>query len=220
MDDSQPNSRVIHINLCNSEEQSAIQEALSVHKDLHLQFNDNFNPELICDMNILPSRTLAEIPRETLLCCHFPIITCGSLDQIRLTLAFGVNDFVLYPLVGEELVARIYKNSLRSFCFKSDKFFNFSFSHIFYQGKTLPISKTEFLYMTFFVNAEGNVISREMLSSVAPKKMKDSSRSLDMTISKLRNKLKVLLEIEDEIITADRGFGYRMIKLYEHNQKK
>ncbi len=220
MTESQPNSRIIHINLCNPLECHAIEKALSVHQDLQLQFNDTFNPELICDVNILPSRKLSGIPREVLLRCHFPIITFGSLEQIRLSLAFGVNDFVLYPFSGEELVARIYKNSLRSFCFEDENFFNFSYSYMFYQGRTVPITKTEFLYLTFFVNAGGNVISREMLTSIAPKKVSESSRALDMSVSKLRNKLKQLLEIEEEIIIADRGFGYRMIKLFKPQLRK
>ncbi len=202
------------VNFCfaDDEEKRQIAEALTAFEEIKPIFFDTFRPQPLYDAYLLPSRSLLEIPQKRLIEHTYPIMAFGPVEHIRASLAYGVKDFIIYPFAGEELACRIIRQTLQRFTYTEDRSFRFSEDRVITDENSVSITYTEYLILKYLVGASPFPIERDLLLECLPNLNDAGSRSLDMSISKLRKKLRYVLSFDEELVIAERGYGYRIIK--------
>ncbi len=76
-------------------------------------------------------------------------------------------------------------------------------------GRALTLSVREFQLLVALVRRAGGIVSRpELYESVWDKPLRDGDRSVDVYVSKLRNKLEAAMP-DRRFIHTHPGFGYR-----------
>ena len=149
-----------------------------------------------------------------------PIIMCtaktGEIDKI-LGLELGADDYVTKPFSPRELLLRV-KNLIKrsdSSNVKADErlvigeiVIDKNTHEVKVDGQTIDLTATEYKLLILFTEKIGRVLSREViLSDIWGYKNDIETRTIDMHIQRLRNKL---LSSENSIVTV-RGFGYKFI---------
>jgi len=193
-------------------EQTDILKSLKKFSEIAPVFFDSLKDRPVCDLYLLPSRELINIPQDLVLEYPIPILAFGPINTIGISLSYGITDFIIYPFVGEELPTRISKHVPNKFVFHDIQFFHFTPDKLFYKNRYEYITYTEYRILKLLVAVSPRPLQRELLLECLPNIGSATGRSLDMTISKLRKKLKQVLNKNDDILVAERGFGYRIIK--------
>ena len=149
-----------------------------------------------------------------------PIIMCtaktGEIDKI-LGLELGADDYVTKPFSPRELLLRV-KNLIKrsdSSNVKADErlvigeiVIDKNTHEVKVDGQTIDLTATEYKLLILFTEKIGRVLSREvLLRDICGYKNDIETRTIDMHIQRLRNKL---LSSENSIVTV-RGFGYKFI---------
>ncbi|MGM0432198.1 MAG: winged helix-turn-helix domain-containing protein [Spirochaetota bacterium] len=205
--------KAIHVLLyrATDKERSQMLNMLQVYEDIELSCGNTLaQHDCSYDCILMPCRELAQTDMEQ----SFPkVIAFGPLETIQLALSCCVHDFVLFPLIGKELPARIYKQVPLKFNYQDSLFFYFDPVEIRCEERSTRLTYLEFKLLKALCALSPEPLSRECLYSFLPEPPADSSRSLDMTISKLRKKIKTVTRTGEDMIKAERGQGYRIITL-------
>ncbi|MBN2851849.1 MAG: response regulator transcription factor [Clostridia bacterium] len=137
-----------------------------------------------------------------------------ELDKV-LGLELGADDYVTKPFSPRELLARI-KSNLRRYNVpeksenKLTKIFDLEINEDKYEvrkdGKAIELTSREFEVLIYLVKNAGVVISREkLLETIWDYEYYGDMRTVDVTISRLRDKLS---EDTNKYIMTKRGKGY------------
>lgn len=167
---------------------------------------------IILDLT-LPGMDGLEVCQEIVQRYNIPIIISSARsdiqDKIR-GLELGADDYIPKPYDPKEMLARI--NSLLRRYKENDqkaeapKDLEIVKEIIFYHGKALDLTPAEFNLLKQMLSQRGKILSREQLVYASPVMSIDSHhKSLDMIISKLRNKLG-----EPKLIESVRGIGFKL----------
>jgi len=141
----------------------------------------------------------------------------GEVTDKVVGLELGADDYLPKPFEPRELLARIQavlrRNEVK---FKKNeiiKFKNFKIDcnqrTAFVGGKNLDLTSTEFDLLLLFVRNNGKVLSRdEIMQNTRGISWMSYDRSVDVMVSRLRNKLKAALNKKEQVIKTVHAVGY------------
>jgi two-component system, OmpR family, phosphate regulon response regulator PhoB len=184
------------------------------------KLRDRLGPELI----LIPWTTLSAVrevlarlkDREATWRSHVIVLapTAVVADAI-VALEFGADDCIAVPIREAELVARVNAclrrpaaaarpDQLRAGPLLLDK----GVHVLLVADEPVPLAPTEFRLMSFFLENQGRVFSRdELLRRAWSKNIKAGHRTVDVHVRRLRQLLEPYAC--DDMIQTVRGFGYR-----------
>lgn len=175
------------------------------------------------DICIIPSRAVAEYYSDNMQIFP-PLISFGNVEAMSSSLAMGCIDYLCTPWTVEELFLRINLSFLKNYTIKVST--NNSYIHI--KGRTLfctnaVSNKTASIKLTAIEEEVFSILSRnknmyfsrEQIALALNKKETNTSRAIDMSISRLKLKIdttckKVLNEYHNPIINKPK-IGWRII---------
>ena len=141
------------------------------------------------------------------------IIVSAKSDEISFVkgLNKGADDYMAKPFSVMELMARV-KTNLRRAGLSVSRVDGYTVDSnvykIFYNGKDLGLTLKEFYLFKFLISRAGITVERETLfREVWGENYMGESRTIDMHIASLREKIKAV-NGEDNIVTV-RSIGYR-----------
>ena len=141
------------------------------------------------------------------------IIVSAKSDEISFVkgLNKGADDYMAKPFSIMELMARV-KTNLRRAGLSVSRVDGYTVDNnvykIFYNGKDLGLTLKEFYLFKFLISRAGITVERETLfREVWGENYMGESRTIDMHIASLREKIKAV-NGEDNIVTV-RSIGYR-----------
>ena len=141
------------------------------------------------------------------------IIVSAKSDEISFVkgLNKGADDYMAKPFSIMELMARV-KTNLRRAGLSVSRVDGYTVDSnvykIFYDGKDLGLTLKEFYLFKFLISRAGITVERETLfREVWGENYMGESRTIDMHIASLREKIKAV-KGEDNIVTV-RSIGYR-----------
>jgi len=153
--------------------------------------------------------------REVASLADVPVLLCAELSRLAgLDPEVGSDDFVLMPIVGPELYARIRQLDWRLSSFRSagrikigDVVIDTVGVEVTYSGRALKMPRQEFQLLKFLAERPARVFSREqLLSRVWGYRYAGTTRTVDIHIRRLRAKL----GLGSAMIETVRHVGYRM----------
>ena len=172
---------------------------------------------LVLDIG-LPGMDGLEICKRLRQKSNIPIImlTAASDDLDRiLGLELGADDYMGKPFNPRELLARI-KALLRRMHADSEEInddlieMNYAARSASIKGNTLDLTGAEFDLLSVFNKQPGTVLSRDEISELLHRRrIEPFDRSIDTSVSRLRQKLNN--HLEGEIIQSVRGKGYVLL---------
>lgn len=168
---------------------------------------------IILDLT-LPGIDGLEVCKEIAERYHIPIIISSARSDIQdkvTGLEWGADDYIPKPYDPKEMLARIQallrrykendsiKEPIKDLMIIQDV--------IFHNGKALDLTPAEFDILSQLIHHRGEALSREQLIYSSSSMSIDSHhKSLDMIISKLRNKLG-----DSQLIKSVRGVGFKLV---------
>ena len=144
-----------------------------------------------------------------------PVIFLSALSDVedRVTgLELGANDYMGKPFDSRELLLKIKKNLSKSQALNIVKFSEYSLfdlkeEKLFYKNSRIKLSSNEIKILKLLINNSNQFLTRDLLNNELG--LDYLSRSGDMQISRLRQKLKNECELND-IIRSIHGKGYKI----------
>ena len=144
-----------------------------------------------------------------------PVIFLSALSDVedRVTgLELGANDYMGKPFDSRELLLKIKKNLSKSQALNIVKFSEYSLfdlkeEKLFYKNNRIKLSSNEIKILKLLINNSNQYLTRDLLNNELG--LDYLSRSGDMQISRLRQKLKNECELND-IIRSIHGKGYKI----------
>jgi DNA-binding response OmpR family regulator len=164
----------------------------------------------LLDLN-LPDYTGMEFLRSIKNRISLPVIVISAYSDTASKIQafkYGAGDYMVKPLDLEELEARIWVLLGRSGEIgieKREKRFEISGDDIFYMGKRLDLTSTEYDILSILIRNSGNTVSRERITESLH--ISCSPRSLDNHIKNIRKKIKSAGAQESTLKTVY-GQGY------------
>lgn len=167
---------------------------------------------LILDLT-LPGMDGLDVCREVAQRYNIPIIISSARSDIQdkvTGLELGADDYIPKPYDPKEMLARIH-SLLRRYQEKGEieddpKDLEIIHELIFHHGKALSLTPAEFDILSQLIRQRGKALSREQLIYASQAMSIDSHhKSLDMIISKLRNKLG-----DPKLIQSVREIGFKL----------
>jgi DNA-binding response OmpR family regulator len=148
-----------------------------------------------------------------------PIIMLTSRSELAdkvLGLEFGANDYITKPFEPRELLARI-RVQLRDIkagnatnvISNSGIQINIDSHEVSYKGKSLELTKIEFKLLKLLIENPRKVFSRERLLDLVWEQKSVSTRTIDVHLGQLRQKLK------PELFETLHAVGYRFVPIKE-----
>ncbi|HEY2899625.1 MAG TPA: response regulator transcription factor [Polyangia bacterium] len=153
--------------------------------------------------------------REVASLADVPVLLCVEPSRLAgFDFEVGTDDFVLLPIVGPELYARIRQLDWRLSAFRvgsrvkiGDLIIDVIGAEATYRGRTLKLPRQEFLLLKFLAERPGRVFGREqLLSRVWGYRYMGGTRTVDIHIRRLRSKL----GFGSTLIETVRHAGYKM----------
>ncbi len=144
-----------------------------------------------------------------------PALLCVEVSRLPgLDPELGVDDFVLSPIVGPELYARVRQLDWRLSSFRAagriklgDLVIDTVAVEVTYRGRQLKLPRQEYQLLKFLAAGAGRVFSREqVLSRVWGYRYTGTTRTVDIHVRRLRSKLGP----GAELIETVRHVGYKM----------
>jgi hypothetical protein len=143
------------------------------------------------------------------LASSIPVLACGPLSEMETAFTLGAADFLISPLITEELNVR----ASRILCSPRLRFSSLELFGFTLRGETgrvlLNFEETRFLKALLY--HRGGAVSRAALRDLVWPDLDHRSRMPDVTVARLRRYFKKLGAGEDLIHTV-RGFGYMIQK--------
>lgn len=216
VDDEQDLVKLIRFNL----EKNGYKTIVAYNGEDALFLARRERPELIILDLMLPGidgleacRRLKAIP-ELATTAIVMLTAKGEEDDITVGLKLGADDYVTKPFSPKELVARIEAvlrrtrspSSTRDYVEIDGLAIDVSKHEVTTQGKTIPLTLTEFKILHQLASKQGRVFTRDQLVDVASgSETSVTDRTIDVHIASLRKKLKTFA---NHIVTI-RGIGYK-----------
>ncbi len=167
------------------------------------------------DWSVVPAQRLPDLePNRNRLMQRTRIIAFGAPELLPPAFMFGCWDFLKDPWSPEELYLRLRRAvvddgedpSLHGDALEFDHEMIWSARH------AVDLRPAEFRLLEKLVSSAGDVVSREALTFTLSSAVASSSRALDMHISNLRRKLRVVCAPDSPpSIEVERGHGYRLV---------
>lgn len=135
-------------------------------------------------------------------------------DKVK-ALELGADDYLPKPYDPRELEARIY-SVLRRYAAKtearedskSDFKCDLSSMNISYKGRNIDLTNAEFGILSYMIQKQGLVVSREdLIHNVNAINEDSSNKSIDVMVGRIRNKLG-----DKSLIESVRGVGYKLLR--------
>ncbi|MBD3824157.1 MAG: response regulator transcription factor [Epsilonproteobacteria bacterium] len=135
-------------------------------------------------------------------------------DKVK-ALELGADDYLPKPYDPRELEARIY-SVLRRYAAKtearedskSDFKCDLSSMSISYKGRNIDLTNAEFGILSYMIQKQGLVVSREdLIHNVNAINEDSSNKSIDVMVGRIRNKLG-----DKTLIESVRGVGYKLLR--------
>jgi DNA-binding response OmpR family regulator len=181
-------------------------------------------PHLVILDLFLPGRSGQDLCREMKQeSPRLPVIVLSAASDVVdkvLLLELGADDYVTKPFSPRELLARIRVavRRLSQACDEAEVFkfgeikVNFSAMELQREGKQVPLTAQEFKVLHFFLKNEERAVSRvELLDHVWGYHCYPTTRTVDMHILRLRQKLEND-PYEPAHIRTVHGVGYRFVR--------
>jgi DNA-binding response OmpR family regulator len=141
----------------------------------------------------------------------------GEITDKIVGLELGADDYLPKPFEPRELLARI-QSVLRRYEMKFKKNEIIKFKHLIidpnkrtavYYNKDLELTSTEFELLMLFVKHNGKVLSRdEIMQNTRGISWMSYDRSVDVMVSRLRNKFKNIHSSKEQVIKTVHTVGY------------
>lgn len=141
----------------------------------------------------------------------------GEVTDKVVGLELGADDYLPKPFEPRELLARI-QSVLRRSEIKLKKNENITLKNLkvdqnkraaYYNGKDMELTSTEYELLLLFVSHNGKVLSRdEIMQNTRGISWMSFDRSVDVMVSRLRNKFKSLGNKSDKVIKTVHSVGY------------
>lgn len=190
-----------------------------------LQVLDTFQPDLVILDLMLPDYSGYDLCKEIVKRQAVPVIMVSAKNEIIdkvLGLELGAEDYITKPFDNRELIARIkvvlrrYENSdskaneEETIIHHQELVFNFDTRIVQKNGSTVSLTAKEFKILETLLRRPTKVFTRdELLEIVWGYDYLGDSRTVDMTIMRLRKKLEDDAESPKYIRTVY-GFGYQL----------
>ncbi|MBU0631489.1 response regulator transcription factor [bacterium] len=147
-----------------------------------------------------------------------PIIISSARSDVTdkvAALELGADDYLPKPYDPRELEARIHSvlrryetKVLQKDEMKSDFKCDTSSMQISYKSRALDLTNAEYGILSYMIQKQGNVVSREdLIHNVNAINEDSSNKSIDVMVGRIRNKLG-----DKTLIESVRGVGYKLIK--------
>ena len=143
----------------------------------------------------------------------------GEVSDRIVGLELGADDYMPKPFEPEELIARI-QSIMRRIKSPEIMIDNLQFEHlsidklkqkVILNGQDVSLSTTEFEALLIFAENCGQILDRDFLvENLRGISWQSYDRSIDVLVSRLRNKLSVL-DPDTEYIKTIHGVGYKFI---------
>jgi len=165
----------------------------------------------------LPGIDGIEVCKEFRTKSDIPIIISsarGSVSDKVTGLELGADDYLPKPYDPDELYARIISLLRRSNGFikkeeKKEFIIDEKAMDIIFRGNALCLTNAEYEVFREIVKNSGNVVSKEQILYASLSIESSDGKSLEMIISKIRQKIKKFSN--EKHIVAIRGRGYRVV---------
>jgi DNA-binding response OmpR family regulator len=153
--------------------------------------------------------------REVASLTDLPVLLCVEMSRLAgLDPEVGADDFVLTPIVGPELYARIRQLDWRMASFRAgsrikigDLVIDVVGFEATYRGRALKMPRQEFQLLKFLAERPGRVFGREqLLSRVWGYRYAGGTRTVDIHVRRVRAKL----GLGSAMIETVRHAGYKM----------
>ena len=193
----------------------------AVHPEDGLKLIKDASPDIIILDVMLPDMDGFEVCRTIRKKYSVPIIMLtarGDVTDKIVGLEIGADDYLSKPFEPRELVARIQsvlrrftKTNIRQDLSFGDLSINFEKRTASLRGKDIDLSTNEFQALSLLVENHGRVLNRDqILEELRGMECEAFNRSVDITMSRLRQKLKDDPKSPDFIKTIW-GTGYMFI---------
>ncbi|ABC28297.1 Response regulator consisting of a CheY-like receiver domain and a winged-helix DNA-binding domain [Hahella chejuensis KCTC 2396] len=142
----------------------------------------------------------------------------GEVTDRIVGLEIGADDYLPKPFEPRELAARIQSITRRHastekpvpLMYFRDLEINLTTQEVLVAGRPLTLTTSEFRLLQLFASAPGKVFSRdEIMNSLKGTEVELFSRAIDITVSRLRQKMKT--KSKREFIKTVWGAGYRFV---------
>ncbi len=164
----------------------------------------------------LPGIDGLELCKEIRAKSDIPIIISsarGSVSDKVSGLQIGADDYLPKPYDPDELYARIISLLRRTKTINQKEEKNFIIDEktmdVIFKGNPLYLTNAEYEVFREIVKNDGNVVSKEQILYSSPSIESSDGKSLEMIISKVRQKIKKYSD--EKHIIAIRGRGYRVV---------
>ena len=188
-------------------------------KDGLVKLKNNYYDLIILDL-MLPEMDGFETCKQIRKDFETPIVMLTARGEVTdkvVGLELGADDYLPKPFEPRELLARI-QSVLRRSEVKVKKNELIKFRNLiidpnkrtaFFFGKDLELTSTEFELLILFVTHNGKVLSRdEIMQNTRGISWMSYDRSVDVMVSRLRNKLKNKQNAKDQLIKTIHTVGY------------
>lgn len=141
------------------------------------------------------------------------LIAFGSPELLTPAFMFGCWDFLKDPWSPEELYLRVMRGEIEGRTVEHTIGESIEFDHemLWTSRHAVELRPAEYRLLEALAAHAGDLVSRETLSLTLSQSLKSGSRSLDMNISNLRRKLRIVTAPESSPrIDVERGRGYRL----------
>jgi two-component system phosphate regulon response regulator OmpR len=192
-------------------------------KDAFVRLRNNHFDLIILDV-MLPGMDGFEAVKEIRKSYDTPVLMLTARGEVTdrvVGLELGADDYMPKPFEPRELLARIQSILRRSeLKLKKNEIIKLKFSSgtllidvnkrsAFLNDKDLEVTSTEFELLMLFVKHNGKVMSRdEIMQNTKGISWMSFDRSVDVMVSRLRNKLKNSKNHKEQIIKTVHSIGY------------
>lgn len=188
--------------------------------DAFVKLRNNYYDIIILDV-MLPEINGFEALKKIKKDYDTPVIMLtarGDLDDKVRGLDLGADDYLPKPFEPLELLARI-RSILRRSQIKvsenqvieiNDLIIDTAHRSVLFMGKDMELTSSEYELLLYFALNNGRILSRdEIMQNTKGIPWVSFDRSVDVMVSRLRNKFKVCGQRQKQIIQTIHGVGYK-----------